>query len=91
MKFGPISNYKGRRRHGRHGSGGHAHGQQKAGSNKGNLPSAPRPSRVRYFAERRWVANKAARIRRAMKAISTPEERARRAARAACNRPKEGK
>lgn len=62
MKYGPTSTWKGRRRFGRHGSGGHK--PNKSGSNKGSFSGNPQPSTQRYFAEKRWIANKERKIRR---------------------------
>jgi hypothetical protein len=66
MKYGTTNTFKGKRRFGRHGSGGHK--PNKSGSNKGSFTAAPKPSLTRYFSECRWLANKARRIARAAKA-----------------------
>ncbi len=65
MKYGPHSTFKGRRRWGRHGSGGHPPGREKTGSPKTWAPGPGKPATKRYFDEHRWLKNKAARIRRA--------------------------
>lgn len=57
MKYGDRNTFKGRRRWGRHGTGGHK--KNKPGSQKGSISAPAKPSRLRYFEERRWIANKA--------------------------------
>lgn len=66
MKYGTTSTWKGRRRWGRHGTGGHS--KNKPGSNKGGIAATPKPSRTAYFASCRWLENKRKRIAKKLKA-----------------------
>ena len=69
MKYGTTCTYKGRRRWGRHGSGGHK--KNKASGGKGNMGVAPRPSRASYFTGMRWLENKRKRIAKHLRATRT--------------------
>lgn len=60
MKYGTTNTHQNRRRVGRR-----SHHVGASGGGKGSIAGGAKPSVQRYFAERRWLTNKARRIKRA--------------------------